>query len=157
MAQNRNDNFLPLLALDTIPLSTPSSVLISSQLGGRVFHLSAAEPIVQFAKGAWIWDKVNNVLYKVEDMNHDGLSGSIVGTFDFALAAATFAFIGYNDAKMVALSIIADADTIIGGSLPGGTPLLAGESYNIRRDDGTAGKISPVICTGGVRYLTSKT
>jgi|TARA_R110002167_G_scaffold320612_2_gene526465 hypothetical protein len=153
MAFNSNDKYLSLTTLDTIPLSTATSVTVTASLGGNTFSLSAA-PSLDFIPGAWIWDKTNNKLYQVRDLDNTRTFGSIVGTFDNALSTTTIAFIGFSDVKMNALGIVALADTTING-----TALATGSSYNRKSENGFSRKISPVIvdgATGAVNYLISK-
>jgi len=155
MANNKNNRFLALSTLDTIPLSTATAVTITNTIGGSSFTLSAG--LDGFSTGAWIWDTVGGKVYKVRSMAiGSSVKGTIWGTFDSTFTAMQY--IKTLDARIIQRAIVADAATTVDG-----TALAAGESLN----DSTVGLgaiagvrfVDPVVvdgATGAVRYMVTK-
>jgi len=155
MANNKNNRFLALSTLDTIPLSTATLVTITTTSGGSSFTLSSG--LDGFSVGAWIWDTGGGKVYRVKSMNiGSSVKGTIWGTFDSSFIAMQY--IKALDARIVQRAIVADAATTVDG-----TALAAGESLN----DSTVGLgaivgvrfVDPVVvdgATGAVRYMVTK-
>lgn len=112
---------------DTIPASSTLTPTITASSGGNAFSLSAADS--QVTANAWIFDntsltKTDWKLYKVKSVNAAGTSGTIWGTFNDNLSAATVKVIPELDAQIIQLSIAADqgsASSVNGVALADGT------------------------------------
>jgi len=107
---------------DTIPASSTLTPTITASSGGNAFSLSAADS--QVTANAWIYDNTNGELYKVKSVNAAGTSGTIWGTFNDNLSAATVKVIPEADAQIIQLSIAADqgsASSVNGVALADGT------------------------------------
>ena len=107
---------------DTIPASSSLTPTITASSGGNTFSLSAADS--QVTTNAWIYDNTNGELYKVKSVNAAGTSGTIWGTFNDNLSAATVKVIPEADAQIIQLSIAADqgsASSVNGVALADGT------------------------------------
>lgn len=132
MANNVKRVYYTQTTKDTIPASTATASVITATEGQRTFTLDTAVAEGGFGGFSWIWDSTNDKLYKVEKMLDD-TSGIIQGTFSDALSDAAFAYIKTQDAKIVKLSVKANADTDVYHNGTAYT-LLEGDSIN---DDAT--------------------
>lgn len=155
MANNVKSEFKTLTTKDTLPLSTNTAVTITAASGESNFTLSA-EITDDFIAGSFIWDTVNDKLYKVRELGRDKVGGTIIGTFDNTLAASAIKYIKSKDLKNVTINVKVIADSTIDGQ-----NLSAGDSFNDESFGATYGSrwITPHIydgATGNFLYNIKK-